>query len=282
MFKKIFQKENYMESEKIKETVRKTYSSIVTGEKTSCGCGCGSSSGSGMISQKIGYDAKELSSVPKDADYGLGCGNPTAFASLKSGETVLDLGSGPGLDCFIAANKVGPDGKVIGVDMTPAMISKARENSEKNGYKNVEFRLGEIENLPVENNSVDVIISNCVINLVPDKTKAFSESFRVLKPGGRLMVSDIVLREALPEAVLKSVDAYSACVSGAEIKEKYLEKIKDAGFIDVEVVKEIPFTVDLVSFIGDRGCCSADSIEKSLNYNGIVKSISVSAFKPVK
>jgi arsenite methyltransferase len=172
--------------------------------------------------------------VPEGANLGLGCGNPVALASLKKGEVVLDLGAGAGLDCFLAANKVGKTGKVIGVDMTPEMIDAARGNAQKNNYKNVEFRLGEIENLPVADNFVDVIISNCVINLSPDKPRVFQEAYRALKPGGRLMVSDMVLLKELPKAIKDSVEAYVGCIAGASMKDDYLKLIKDAGFKSVK------------------------------------------------
>ena len=169
---------------------------------------------------KIGYTEEELGAVPAGSNLGLGCGNPTALASIKAGETVLDLGSGAGFDCFLASNKVGPEGRVIGVDMTEEMIARARDNASQGGYENIEFRHGEIENLPVEDNTVDVIISNCVINLVPNKENAFKEAFRVLKPGGRLMVSDIVLLKKLPDFVKDSIEAYVGCVAGAATKDE--------------------------------------------------------------
>jgi SAM-dependent methyltransferase len=198
------------------------------------------------IGKKIGYDEADLSAAPEGANLGLGCGNPIALASLKEGETVLDLGSGAGFDCFLAAGRVGPKGKVIGVDMTPEMIERARENARKDGVENVEFRLGDIEHLPVEDGSVDVIISNCVINLAPDKGRVFSEAFRVLKPGGRLMVSDIVLTRPLPDFVKNSVAAYIGCVAGAALKEDYLGAMKQAGFENVTVQSEAPFPVDCI------------------------------------
>lgn len=186
----------------------------------------------------MGYSLDDLKSVPEGANLGLGCGNPVALASLKKGETVLDLGSGAGFDSFLAANKVGETGRVIGVDMTPEMIETAQENARKNDYKNVEFRLGEIENLPVDDNFVDIIISNCVINLSPDKPQVFREAFRVLKSGGRLMVSDMVLLRELPRAIKNSVEAYIGCVAGASMKDDYLKMINDVGFGDVTVVNE--------------------------------------------
>jgi ubiquinone/menaquinone biosynthesis C-methylase UbiE len=178
---------------------------------------------------------------------GLGCGNPVALASLKEGETVLDLGSGVGFDCFLAANKVGKSGKVIGVDMTPEMIEKARENARKGDYENVEFRLGEIENIPAANNSVDVVISNCVINLSPDKKQVFKESFRVLKPGGRLMISDLVLLNELPDVIKNSVEAYIGCLSGAIMKHEYIGFIKEVGFQDVEIIDETDFPIECLA-----------------------------------
>ncbi|MDP2920321.1 MAG: arsenite methyltransferase [Dehalococcoidia bacterium] len=191
-----------------------------------------------MVSQAIGYSPAELQTIPEGANLGLGCGNPVALASLIEGEVVLDLGAGAGMDAFLAANTVGKTGKVIGVDMTPDMIERSRGIARKNKYANVEFRLGEIENLPVADNTVDVIISNCVINLSPDKPQVFREAFRVLKPGGRLMVSDLVLLKPLPASVLKSAGAYVSCIGGASLKTEYLKAIDKAGFKDVKVVQE--------------------------------------------
>jgi arsenite methyltransferase len=192
----------------------------------------------------VGYSAEELQAIPEDARMGLGCGNPTALASLKEGEVVLDLGAGGGIDCFLAAIAVGRTGKAIGVDMTPEMLHCARDNARKGGYDNVEFRLGEIENLPVADNTIDVVISNCVINLSPDKTRVFEEAYRVLKPGGRLMVSDMVLTRELPEDVKNSLAAYAGCVAGASMKEDYLMNIANAGFENVEVLSEQSFGSD--------------------------------------
>lgn len=186
----------------------------------------------------IGYSAEELQAIPEEARMGLGCGNPTALASLKEGEVVLDLGAGGGIDCFLAAIAVGKTGKAIGVDMTPEMLHRARDNARKGGYDNVEFRLGEIENLPVADNSIDAVISNCVINLSPDKARVFKEAYRVLKPGGRVMVSDMVLTRELPEDIKNSLAAYAGCVAGASLKEDYLATIAEAGFEDVEVLSE--------------------------------------------
>jgi SAM-dependent methyltransferase len=237
-----------MEDEKAKKIVREGYAKVAKREKTCCGtqnpCGGKPPDMSEEISSRIGYSEEEIGSVPEGANMGLGCGNPVALASLKTGQTVLDLGSGGGFDCFLAANRVGKEGKVIGVDMTPEMIDKARENARKGKRKNVEFRLGEIENLPVADSTVDVVISNCVINLSPNKKRVFEEAFRVLKPNGRLMVSDIVLLKKLPEIIRKNVQAYIGCISGAEMKEKYLQMIRDAGFHEVKIIEENYFPVE--------------------------------------
>jgi len=189
----------------------------------------------------VGYSAEELQSIPEEARMGLGCGNPTALASLKEGEVVVDLGSGGGIDCFLASVSVGKHGKVIGVDMTPEMVSSARANAKKGGYENADFRLGEIEHLPVADNSVDVVISNCVINLSPDKAQVFTDAYRVLTPGGRVMVSDIVINRELPEDVRDSMAAWAGCVAGASRKDEYLDTIRNAGFSDVEVLSETDF-----------------------------------------
>lgn len=234
-----------MKNKDIKKIVRENYGKVAQQESSCCGA-CGPAP---KISQKIGYTSEELTAVPQGANLGLGCGNPTALASLKEGETVLDLGSGAGFDCFLAANKVGKKGKVIGIDMTPEMVAKAQENARKGNYPNVEFRLGDIEKLPVSDNSVDIVISNCVINLAPDKKQVFKEIFRVLKPGGRLMIADIVLLEKLPDSVRKSVEAYVGCLAGAVEKDKYLAFIKEAGFNDVEVMAEN--TIPIESMIDD-------------------------------
>jgi SAM-dependent methyltransferase len=240
-----------MKEEEVKKAVRKGYASIAT-QGSSCGCSpvsscCGGTGLAREVSKGIGYTEEELEAVPDGANLGLGCGNPVAMATLKEGETVLDLGSGAGFDCFLAANKVGKKGRVIGVDMTPEMIDKARGNARKGNYKNVEFRLGEIENLPVADNTVDVIISNCVINLAPDKRKVFQEAYRVLKPGGRLMVSDIVLLKELPEFIRDSVEAYIGCVSGAVKKEDYIKAMELAGFQGVKIVDETVFPVEFMA-----------------------------------
>jgi arsenite methyltransferase len=272
-----------MKEEKIKKQVRNRYAKIAKTSSSCClsSCECGTQSSKEM-SKRIGYSAEEMSAVPEGANMGLGCGNPTALASLKEGERVLDLGSGGGFDCFLAAKKVGKTGKVIGVDMTPEMLDKARASARKGKYMNVEFRLGEIENLPLADGSVDVVISNCVINLSPDKQRVFEEAYRALAPNGRLMVSDIVLFEELPEVVRRNAEAYGACVAGAEIKNRYLGLIEKAGFRDVKVVEETNFpTEDVLSepsvrkIIKSMGLSSEElkRLEKS------VVSIKVSAIK---
>jgi len=239
-----------MRKEEIKKTVREGYAQIAKQGSPCCApvksC-CGSTDLAQDISKKIGYTEKELTAVPEGSNLGLGCGNPIALASLREGETVLDLGSGAGLDCFLAANKVGKKGRVIGVDMTPEMIEKARENAKKGNYTNVEFRLGEIENLPVADNSVDVVISNCVINLVPDKRRVFKEVFRALKLGGRLMISDIVLLKELPDFIKNSIEAYIGCLSGAIMRDEYIGAIKAAGFHDVRIVDEASFPIECMA-----------------------------------
>ena len=239
-----------MDQNDIKEIVKEGYAKIAKRGSSCCGpassC-CGSANLVEDISRRIGYSVEEIEEVPKGANLGLGCGNPVVLASLQEGDTVLDLGSGAGFDCFLAANKVGKKGKVIGVDMTPEMVEKAKENAKKSNYQNVEFRLGEIEKLPVGDASVDIVMSNCVINLSPDKGRAFQEAFRVLKPGGRLMISDIALLKELPKFIKESIEAYIGCVSGAIIKSEYLEKIEAAGFRDVRVVDETAFPIELIA-----------------------------------
>jgi len=234
-----------MEEEAIRKEVRKGYAKIAT-QGTCCSptapC-CETAETNEETSEKMGYAKEDLEALPEGADLGLGCGNPVALASLKEGETVVDLGAGAGIDCFLAAKRVGEQGKVIGVDMTAEMIDKARKNARKGDYKNVEFRLGEIENLPIADNTADVIISNCVINLAPDKKRVFEEAYRVLKPEGRLMVSDIVLLKELPESVRKRGHP-AGCVTGAMLKDKYLKTIAQAGFKDVKIIKETQQSFD--------------------------------------
>jgi SAM-dependent methyltransferase len=233
----------------IKKIVKEGYSRIAKQGISCCPSGscCGSANSAQDISKSVGYSDAEMNAVPEGANLGLGCGNPVAIASLKEGETVLDLGAGAGFDAFLAADKVGRSGRVIGVDMTPEMVKRARENCRKGEYTNVEFRLGEIENLPVEDNSVDVIISNCVINLSPEKESVFKEAYRVLKPGGILMVSDLILTTELPAFIKNSVEAYVGCLAGAAMKDDYLGFIEKAGFKDVIVVSQANYPIDAMA-----------------------------------
>jgi ubiquinone/menaquinone biosynthesis C-methylase UbiE len=276
-----------MKEEEIKKYVRDRYARAANQGSSCCqpasSC-CGGGKDTDIISKSIGYTDQDLKVVPEGANLGLGCGNPLALASIREGEIVLDLGSGAGFDCFLAARQVGKSGKVIGVDMTPEMLDKARGNAEKGDFTNVEFRLGEIENLPVADNQVDIVISNCVINLSPAKERVFQEAFRTLKPGGRLMVSDIVLLKELPEEIRNSVAAYTACVAGAETKERYLGAIREAGFQEIRILDETVFPTQVLA--NDP---TAREIVKNLNLSPqkakelaqSVVSVKVSALKPV-
>lgn len=232
--------------EEIKKIVRNGYATAVAQNASCCSTNscCGGIDQAKNISKKVGYSDSEMNAVPEGANLGFGCGNPVAIASLKEGDVVLDLGSGAGFDAFLASPKVGKTGKVIGVDMTPEMIEKARANAIKGNYVNVEFRFGEIEKLPVDNSSVDVVISNCVINLSPDKEQVFKEAFRVLKSGGRLMVSDLVLVKELPDAIKESVEAYVGCFAGAIKKDEYLKFLTIAGFQEVKIISQSNYPVD--------------------------------------
>jgi len=226
-----------MDANEKKEVIKKKYQEIaILGGSCCSGSSCCGNSSPVDLSKSLGYSESDVQAVP-DANLGLGCGNPTAFAELKPGNVVLDLGSGGGFDCFLAAQKVGSSGKVIGVDMTPEMVKKAQANAQKYGYLNVEFRHGDIEDLPVEDSSVDVIISNCVINLAPDKEKVFREAFRVLKPEGRMYISDMVLLDELPEELKNDSELLAGCIAGAVLKEEYLRLLKKAGF-SVEILNE--------------------------------------------
>jgi len=318
--------ENSLEDDKIRQLVREQYAKVALKQpegSSCCGpsantetpsmscCGptetaenptqssCGSNACSPIIlpadkiegfrekySAKLGYTEDDLNNIPEGANLALGCGNPTAHASIQEGETVLDLGAGGGLDCFIAANKVGKTGKVIGVDMTSQMVDRARENARKGNYDNIDFRLGEIENLPVANDSVDLIISNCVINLSPNKERVFNEAFRVLKPGGRVMVSDIVLLKELPDEIKENTEAYTGCISGAIMKDQYLGLIKKAGFQDVEIMEENSYST--IDFLLDDPTFKATLEEQGRNIEEMRKldeyiynaSIKVKAIKP--
>lgn len=272
-----------MEDQEVKSAVRENYARVAKQEGSCCSSMCCGTPKPTEISKKIGYTEEDLGAVPAGSNLGLGCGNPIALASIKPGETVLDLGSGAGFDCFLASNKVGPEGRVIGVDMTEEMVARARDNASKGGYENVEFRLGEIENLPVEDGTANVVISNCVINLVPNKEKAFKEAFRVLKPGGRVMVSDIVLLKKLPDFVKDSIEAYVGCVAGAATKDKYLGAIKSAGFKDVTVIDETIFPLDCMTNdpTGQAILKSLKATPEQLKeVQNSISSIKVSAFKP--
>ncbi len=229
-------------NEDIRTVVREKYGEIAEGRRTGCGCGAG---GCGDLLLTLGYTEEQKAAVPEGADLGLGCGNPLAHAALKPGETVLDLGAGAGVDCFLAARETGPSGRVIGVDMTPSMVERARANAAKARTANVEFRLGEIEHLPVADASVDCIISNCVVNLSPDKLQVFREAHRALKPGGRMLLSDLVLTRPLSEALRQDVELYVGCIAGAAMKDEYLDLIRRAGFAEVTVVEERAYTVGL-------------------------------------
>ncbi len=243
----------------VKQAVRERYSRAAEGNGC-CGPSCcdpdttseatsDATSRADEISQEIGYSEDELADLPEEANLGLGCGNPTAIASLREGQTVLDLGSGAGIDCFLAASQVGPTGSVIGVDMTPQMIDKARANAANGSYDNVEFRLGEIEALPVADGTVDVIISNCVLNLSPQKDRVLAEAWRVLKPGGRVVVSDMVSEVPVPEVLAGNVEAVAACLP--TFRDHYLQQFRDAGFDDVRITSEKPYPTSFI--LGDPG-----------------------------
>jgi len=242
-----------MKAHEIHTEVRKKYAEIAKTGSSCCGPSCcgeeqpaGEAGRATTLSRAMGYSGEDLEGVPEGANLGLGCGNPVALASLEKGQTVLDLGSGAGFDSFLAANQVGASGKIIGVDMTAEMIDRAQHNAEKDGYENVEFRLGNIEHLPLADRSVDVVLSNCVINLSPDKEQVFQEAFRTLTPGGRLMVSDIVLLKPLPGFIKTCMEAYVACLAGAATREDYLKAIQMAGFSDIEIVEETSVPADLI------------------------------------
>ena len=276
-----------MEKEEIGKAVRERYGNIAKQSSSCCSpaksC-CGNTDSAQSMSRSIGYTEEELKAAPEGANLGLGCGNPIALASLKEGEVVLDLGSGAGFDCFLAAKQVGSTGKVIGVDMTAEMLERARQNARKGDFGNVEFRLGEIENLPVGDNHVDIIISNCVINLCPNKKRVFEEAFRVLRSGGRLMVSDIVLLKELPEEIRNSVAAYVGCVAGATTRKDYLETVRGAGFGETKILGETAFSVELLANDPTAVEIAKNlklSPERARDLASSIISIKVSAIKPV-
>ncbi len=256
----------------LRDTVRRFYAERAV---TGASCCSGANDDLERFTALLGYSEEERQAAPEGANLGLGCGNPTAIDRIAEGATVLDLGSGGGFDCFLAARKVGPGGRVIGVDMTPEMIERARRNAREAGLPNVEFRLGEIESLPVADASVDVVISNCVVNLSPDKQRVFAEAFRVLKPGGKLMVSDIVLTGDLPEAVRKDAAAYAACIGGAIRKEIYLGMIEGAGFAKMEAAGVMDYAGALME--------SGWAPDEGAGFDGPlpVVSLHVSAVKPL-
>ncbi|MFC2160775.1 arsenite methyltransferase [Acidobacteriota bacterium] len=228
---------HYEEKKKIRRAVRSSYGDIAKSESSGCGCDCRAEDNpcTPDVSASLGYTQEDMSSVPEGANMGLGCGNPQTIASLKPGEIVVDLGSGGGFDCFLAAKSVGEQGFVIGVDMTPDMIDKARDNAEKMRLSNVEFRLGEIEHLPVADNFADIIISNCVINLSPEKENVYKDAFRILKSGGRLAITDVVATIHLPEDVKKDMNLHTSCLSGASEIEELKIMLENAGFINIRI-----------------------------------------------
>lgn len=265
------------DSNDLKGIVKEKYGKIAVAESTGCGCGCGCSDDQGMDYSVFTDDYTGIEGYVPEADLNLGCGIPTDHAGIRPGDTVIDLGSGAGNDCFVASRMVGPEGEVIGIDMTPEMIERAKINVEKLGYKNVRFRLGEIENLPVTSNKADVIISNCVINLVPDKSQAFREVIRVLKPGGHFCISDVVTEGTIPAELLEQAELYAGCVAGALPVEQYLGIIQGAGFKNIEINKkkniEIPEAL-LHEFLTDEQV-------QSFKDSGVgLFSITVSAVKP--
>jgi ubiquinone/menaquinone biosynthesis C-methylase UbiE len=273
------------EDKEIKKFVKEGYSKIAK-QGTSCcpsGSCCGSANSAQDISKSVGYSDAEMNAVPEGANLGLGCGNPVTIASLKEGETVLDLGAGAGFDAFLAAQRVGKSGRVIGVDMTEEMLERARANAKKGGYDNVEFRFGEIEKLPIEDNSIDVIISNCVINLSPDKKEVFREAYRVLKTGGRLMVSDLVLTKSLPKKMKNSIEAYVGCLAGASMKDDYLDYIEKAGFKDIRVVSQANYPMEVMANDATMQAVMNNSKISKQDIKGLantVATIKVSALKP--
>ncbi len=259
------------------EIVKERYGAIAEGKQFGTCCG---GAGSEQLAIGMGYEAADLAVLPDEANLGLGCGAPIGHLALKPGETVVDLGSGAGIDAFLGASAVGSRGKVIGVDMTPSMLAKARANAAKAGFTQVEFREGRLEALPVDDSSVDAVTSNCVINLVPDKAVVFREIARVLKPGGRMAISDIVLDATLPEAVVNDVYAYVGCISGAILRDEYLGMLREAGFDRVTIAKDVDYLAAAGDTLDDR---VAETIRKNgltmADIAGKVRSITFTAVK---
>jgi SAM-dependent methyltransferase len=266
-----------MRKNRTREVVKKAYGRIA---KEGKGCGCETCSpNTKEFAQTIGYSEKELNAIPAESNLGLSCGNPIASANLKEGDVVLDLGSGAGFDCFLAATKVGPNGKIVGVDMTPEMVEKARENAKKNKLENVEFKISEIENLLLEDNSVDVVISNCVINLSADKPKVFKEIYRVLKPGGRIAISDIALLKELPKKIQENVQAYVGCVAGAILIKEYQKIVRGAGLKDVQVTIKGTSACIRLDTKDPLGGAILDSLEENESLDDYVASVYVQGHK---
>ena len=243
--------------------VRERYARIAEAGDCGCSCGTGEAATAEDLARRVGYDAQALAVVPEGANLGLGCGAPVGFLALREGETVLDLGSGAGFDAFLAAREVGPSGRVIGVDMTPAMLERARANAARAGISWVEFREGRLESLPVESASIDAVTSNCVINLAPDKAVVFHEAARVLRPAGRMVVSDIVLDGELPHVVEEDVEAYVGCIAGAMQREPYFAAVEDAGFHPAEIIKD----VDYLAALGEDAL--PDSLLETMREHGL-------------
>lgn len=274
-----------MKEREIKRVVREGYARIAKratsyyASRGSCGC----ADVPEEICRRLGYTEEEIQAAPPGSNLGLGCGNPVALADLREGDVVLDMGAGAGFDCFLASSRVGPGGRVIGVDLTSEMVDKARASALKGGYSNIDFRQGDLENMPVADAFVDVVISNCVINLVPNKKLVFKEAFRVLKPGGRLAVSDVVLQKELPEFVRQSTEAYIGCLAGAILKGEYIEIVKSVGFGDVRIVEESAFPIESL-VCENAGSTLIDmpkiSEEQQRELEDSVSSIKLTAFKP--
>ena len=270
-------------AETVVDQVKDRYGRIATGEVSGCGCGCGSASADAetLLAGEIGYSGAELAALPEGVNLGLGCGAPVAALDPRPGETVLDLGSGAGIDVFLAARAVGPEGRAIGVDMTPEMLDKARSAAESHGYTNVEFHAGRLEALPLEDATVDAVTSNCVINLVPDKSAVFREIARVLRPGGRMVVSDIVLDRPLPEALAADLLAWVGCVAGAEMRADYFGSLAAAGLTGVEILRDVDYAGSLAKAAPDEAEQLVGRVGLTLeDIAGSVRSITYRAFRP--